>query len=101
MDSFISLSIIFLLFFIQIKLFKDMCKYLASTYSEEWEKLSESSMGGSKWSVINANLSESLNNGFFSTISDDKVTNFLMVRKYIMYVMAGIIFLQFVMAYLK
>jgi len=101
MNSFMSLSIIFLLVFIQIKQFKAMCKYLAETYPEEWKKLSISSMGGSKWSVTNANLSESLNNGFFSTISDDKVTSFLMVRKYIMYVMAGIIFLQFVLAYLN
>ena len=63
MNISIPLSIIFLLVIIQIKLFKDMCKYLSSTYPEEWEKLSENSMGEAKGSVTNANLSASLKNG--------------------------------------
>ncbi|MBB1476045.1 hypothetical protein [Shewanella sp. SG41-3] len=101
MESFIPLSIIILLLFIQIKLFKDMCKYLSSAYSEEWEKLSENSMEGSKWSVTSANLSESLKTGFFSTVSDAKVVKFVKARKLIMYIMGGIILLQFIMAYIQ
>ncbi len=101
MESFIPLSIIILLLFIQIKLFKDMCKYLSLTYSEEWEKTIRKLYGGSKWSVTNANLSESLKTGFFSTISDDKVVRFVRAKKLIMYIMGGIIILQFIMASLQ
>ncbi|WP_159821794.1 hypothetical protein [Colwellia sp. 20A7] len=100
MNIFIPLSIIFLLVIIQIKLFKDMCKYLSSTYPEEWEKLSENSMGEAKGSVTNANLSASLKSGFFATISDDKVVRFLKVRKLVMYLMGSIAILQLIMAYI-
>ncbi|MBU2925839.1 hypothetical protein Q4506_06640 [Colwellia sp. 4_MG-2023] len=100
MNNFIPLGIIFLLVIIQIKLFKDMCKYLSSTYPEEWEKLSENAMGEAKGSVTNANLSASLKSGFFATISDDKVVRFLKVRKLVMYLMGSIAILQLIMAYI-
>jgi hypothetical protein len=77
-----------------------MCKYLSSTYPEEWEKLSENSMGETKGSVTNANLSTSLKSGFFATISDDKVVRFLKVRKLVMYLMGSIAILQLIMAYI-
>ncbi len=77
-----------------------MCKYLSSTYPEEWEKLSENSMGEAKGSVTNANLSASLKSGFFATISDDKVVRFLKVRKLVMYLMGSIAILQLIMAYI-
>ncbi len=100
MDIFIPLGIIILLVFIQIKLFRDMCKYLSAAYSEEWEKLSENAMGASKRSVTNANLSASLETGFFSTVTDVEVVRFLKARKLIMYIMGAMVLLQLVMAYL-
>ncbi|WP_338363352.1 hypothetical protein [uncultured Pseudoalteromonas sp.] len=99
MESFIPLVLISILIFVQIKKYKDMCKYLSNTYPEEWEKLSRNSLGTSPLSVANANLSESLKTGFFSTINDEKVKRFEKFRLINMYVMGVIVFIQLVLAY--
>ncbi len=90
-----------MLVFVQIKKFKDMCKYLSSAYPEEWEKLSHNSMGGSKWSVTNANLTESLKTGFFSTLADEKITKFEKFRSFNIYLMGVVVLLQLVLAFFK
>jgi hypothetical protein len=100
MDTFITLTFISMLFFVQIKKFKDMCKYLSSAYPEEWQKLTHSPMGGSQWSVINANLNESLKTGFFSTLADEKIKAFEKFRSYSLYVMGAVVVLQLVLAFL-
>jgi hypothetical protein len=100
MDAFITLTFISTLFFLQIKKFKDLCKYLSSAYPEEWQKLTHSPMGGSQWSVINANLNESLKTGFFSTLADEKIKAFEMFRTYSLYVMGAVVVLQLALAFL-
>ncbi len=101
MESFIPLIIISMLVFVQIKKFKDMCKYLSSAYPEEWEKLSHNSMGGSKWSVTNANLTESLKTGFFSTLADERIAKFEKFRSFNIYLMGVVVLLQLVLAFFK
>ena len=101
MESFILLIFISMLVFVQIKKFKDMCKYLSYTYPEEWEKLSHTSLGGSQWSVTNASLSESLKTGFFSTVADEKVRRFEKFRLFNMYLMGAVVLLQLALAYLQ
>jgi len=101
MESFIPLIFISMLIFIQIKKFKGMCKYLASVYPEEWEKLSHNSMGNSQWSSTNANLNESLKTGYFSKITDNKIRVFEKFRTYNMYLMGAVVLLQLVLAILK
>ena len=78
-----------------------MCKYLSYTYPEEWEKLSHTSLGASQWSVTNANLSESLKTGFFSTVADEKVRRFEKFRLFNMYLMGAVVLLQLALAYLQ
>jgi len=78
-----------------------MCKYLSYTYPEEWEKLSHTSLGASPWSVTNANLSESLKTGFFSTVADEKVRRFEKFRLFNMYLMGAVVLLQLALAYLQ
>ncbi|GAA0306720.1 hypothetical protein GCM10009128_27710 [Psychrosphaera haliotis] len=100
MESFIPLVLISILIFVQIKKYKDMCKYLSNTYPEEWEKLSRNSLGTSPLSVTNANLSESLKTGFFSKkINDERVKRFEKFRLINMYVMGAIVLIQLVLAY--
>ena len=101
MESFIPLIFISIVVFVQIKKFKDMCKYLSYTYPEEWEKLSHTSLGASQWSVTNANLSESLKTGFFSTVADEKVRRFEKFRLFNMYLMGAVVLLQLALAYLQ
>lgn len=101
MEKFIPVVFIAVLIFIQIKKFKDMCKYLSATYPEEWQKLSHNSLGSSQWSVTNANLSESLKTGFFSTVADEKIKRFEQFRKFNMYLMGAVVLLQLALAYLK
>lgn len=98
MESFIPLIFISILVFVQIKKFKDMCKYLSTTYPEEWEKLSHNAMGASQWSATNANLNASLKTGFFSTISDEKIKGFEKFRRYNLYLMASVVLLQLLLA---
>jgi len=101
MESFIPLIFISILVFVQVKKFKDMCKYLSYTYPEEWKKLSHTSLGGSQWSVTNANLSQSLKTGFFSTLADEKVRRFEKFRLFNMYLMSAVVLLQLALAYLQ
>jgi hypothetical protein len=101
MESFIPLIIISMLVFIQIRKFKELCKYLSSAYPEEWEKLSHNSMGGSKSSVTNANLSESLKTGFFSTVADEKIAKFEKFRSLNIYLMGAVVLLQIALAFFK
>jgi hypothetical protein len=101
MEVFIPLIFIAMLIFIQAKKFKDMCKYLSSTYPEEWEKLSHNSLGVSPWSMTSANLSESLKTGFFSTVGDEKVRGFEKFKVLNMYLIWTVVFAQLVLAYLQ
>ncbi|MCZ8531598.1 hypothetical protein [Alteromonas sp. PRIM-21] len=96
MESFIPLVLISILIFLQIKKFRDMCKYLSFTYPEEWGKLSRNSLGGSQWSVTNANLSESLKTGFFSTVTDEKTRQFKRFKLLNMFMMGAVILLHFI-----
>jgi hypothetical protein len=100
MDAYISLIVISTLFFVQIKKFKNMCKYLSFAYPDEWEKLTHSPMGGNHWSVINTNLNESLKSGFFSTLDDEKIKAFEKFRTYSLYIMGAVVVLQLVLAFL-
>lgn len=71
-----------------------MCRYLSYTYPEEWKKLSHDALGGSHWSVMNANFSESLKSGFFSRLPDEKIKQFKRFRLLNMYLMGAVILLQ-------
>ena len=96
MESFIPLFLISILIFLQIKKFRDMCKYLSFTYPEEWEKLSRNSLSVSQWSVTSANLNESLKTGFFSTVADEKIRQFKRFRLINMCLMGTVILLHFI-----
>jgi hypothetical protein len=98
MGNYAALIFIFIIIFIQVKNFKDMCKYLSYTYTEEWKKLSQTGMKTSQWSVTNANLSESLKTGFFSTIADKKINKFNRFRLFNTYLMGVVVVLQFIFA---
>ncbi len=99
MEAFIPLIFVPMLIFVQIKKFKDMCKYLSSAYPEEWEKLSHNSLGVSQWSITNANLSESLKTGFFSTVADEKIRRFEKFRLLNMYLMGAVVLAHLVLAF--
>ena len=101
MVSSIPLIFISILIFVQIKKFKDLCKYLSYTFPEEWKKLSHNSLGSSQWSVTNANLSESLKTGFFSTVVDGKIRQFKKFRLFNMYLMGAAVLLQLNLVYLQ
>lgn len=100
MESSIPLIILSALVFFQIKKFKDMCRHLSAAYPEEWEKLSRNAMGGSKWSVTNANLSESLKTGFFSTVADEKIAKFEKFKSVNIYLMGALVILQIAITFL-
>ena len=101
MENFIPLIFISMLIYFQMKKFKNICKYLSSTYPEEWGKLSLNSLGVSQWSISNANLSESLKTGFFATVADEKVRRFEKFRLLNMYLMGVVVLAQLVLVYLQ
>ncbi|QBJ64145.1 hypothetical protein [Pseudoalteromonas sp. DL-6] len=72
MENYIGLVIIVLLLIIQNRYTLHIYQYLAKHYPEQWEKLSQNSLGGSPY----ANLAESFKDGFFSTINDSKVVHY-------------------------
>jgi hypothetical protein len=96
MDSFIPLIFLFMALFFQMKKLTELCKYLSYTYPEEWKKLSQNALGGSHWSVINANLSESLKTGFFSTVVDEKIRRYKKLRLCNRYLLCVFVLLQLI-----
>ena len=81
MESLVLLFIFTAMLMIQIRQFNRLCKHLAAKFPEEWEKLSRNPMGLANSSVCNANFAESLKSGFFSTVQDPKLQNFLKLKR--------------------
>ncbi|USE69579.1 hypothetical protein CTT31_10715 [Pseudoalteromonas maricaloris] len=97
MEELIPITLITILLFIQIKMYKNLCKHLARLYPEEWHKLTKHTLGTSQWSLLNATVSESLKTGFFSTVSDNKVKTYIQFRKYNLVAMSAVLSCNFVL----
>lgn len=91
METFIPLILLTALILVQVIRYKRLCGYLSKHYPHEWQALSNNAMGTSVWSLTNANVSESLKTGFFATVEDDYVQNFIAFRRYNLYLMAVIV----------
>ena len=75
------IALMFVLLIAQVWMFKRLGKYLAKTYPDEWHSLAENSLGTPVSSVSNANLSKSLETGYFSTLQDKQIVQFKRFKK--------------------
>lgn len=82
MEIFIPVIIVTMLLLAQVNMYKNLCRHLAVSYPEAWAELSKNSLGTSLWSITNANVSESLKTGYFSTVEDSKIEAFLRFRRF-------------------
>jgi len=78
MLSYLPLLILIILFVIQIRMFNSLCKHLAKKHPEQWQALSKNTLGND----IGGNLNESLKSGFFSTIDDQKLRRFNLLKQF-------------------
>ncbi len=74
---------------------------MSKTYPQQWQRLASNKLGGSERSAVNANLNESLKSGYFATITDAKIERFKKVKLFNLTLMALIVFVQLLLAFLQ
>lgn len=81
MGSILVIALMFLLLIAQMWMYKRLGKYLAEAYPNEWQSLTDNSLGTPASSVSNANVRKSLETGYFSTLQDKQIVQFKRFKK--------------------